>query len=253
MDLKRQIDSQARGVISASLRDIPEHEGFVSVTPQGIAKLVNRAEFMKKEKPQELKEQAGDGPSVSWTFMRANPPTLGHQMVADQVAKNAAGGDYWIFFSHSQDSKKNPLDWVTKLHFARQIFGDHKDHLIDIEHIRTPIDAANWLYQQGYRQLNLIVGEDRVDSMTELMNSWNSESVRAKDQREPVQITVSSAGERDPDAEGISGISGTRARAAVSAGNMEDFVASTGLSGKVAKQLFDAVAAGMSKKSGKKK
>jgi hypothetical protein len=234
------------------LRDIPEHEGFVSVTPQGIAKLVNRAEFMKKEKSQQLKEQTVDGPSVSWSFLRANPPTLGHQMVVDQVARNAAGGDYWIFFSHSQDSKKNPLDWETKLAFARQIFQDHKDHLVDIGHIRTPSDAANWLYQQGYRQLNLIVGEDRVAGMTELMNSWNSQAVRLKDQREPVQITVSSAGERDPDAEGISGISGTRARAAVSAGNMEDFVASTGLEGAVARELFDAVAAGMSKRSGKK-
>lgn len=250
MDLKHQIDSQVSGTIHASLRDTVGHEGFVSVTPQGIVKLVNRAEFMKKtDEAQTLEEQdQPQGEKVVWTFMRANPPTLGHRLVANTVAQTADGGDYWIFLSHSQDAKKNPLDWRTKLGFVKRIMKPHSGHVIDIDNIKTPLAAANWLYQQGYRDLHMVVGEDRVAAMTDLMNGWNSESVRTKDGRDPVKVTVSSAGERDPDAEGISGISGTKARAAVADGDPAAFADATGLEGALANQLYQAVADGMQKK-----
>ena len=247
MDLKNQIDSQVSGMIHASLRDTVGHEGFVSVTPQGIVKLVNRAEFMKKNESTLMEQTQDSEARAVWTFMRANPPTLGHRLVADTVADLAAGDDYWIFLSHSQDAKKNPIDWKTKLNFVKKIMLPHAGNVVDTDNIKTPLAAANWLYQQGYRKLHMVVGEDRVAAMTDLMNGWNSEAVRNKDGRDAVEIVVSSAGDRDPDSEGLSGISGTKARAAVTAGDRTAFEKATGLSGALANRLYDAVAAGMSK------
>jgi hypothetical protein len=103
------------------------------------------------------------------------------------------------------------------------------DKVVEIDGIKTPIAAANWLYQQGYRKLHMVVGEDRVAAMTDLMNGWNSDAVRSKDGRDAVEISVSSAGDRDPDSEGLSGISGTKARAAVTDGDRQAFEKATGL------------------------
>lgn len=251
MNLKAQIDSEAKGTIDARLRDANEHEGFVSATPQGLVKLVNRSKFMKKDTTA-LKEATEDaGPRVVWTFGRMNPPTRGHQHLVYEVEKEAAGDDYWVFLSHSQDSKKNPLDWRTKLNFVREIMPEYADHIIDEDGIKTPIAAANWLYQQGYRNLVMVVGGDRVDAMTELLKGWNSEPVRNKDGRQAVEISVVSAGDRDPDAEGLEGISGSKARQAVANSDLEDFEDKTGLTGELAKRLFDATSQGMQKKSRK--
>lgn len=245
MNLKAQIDSEAKGTIDARLRDANEHEGFVSATPQGLVKLVNRSKFMKKDTTA-LKEATEDaGPRVVWTFGRMNPPTRGHQHLVQEVEKEAAGDDYWIFLSHSQDSKKNPLDWQTKLAFAREIMPQYADHIIDIDGIKTPIAAANWLYAQGYRSLVMVVGRPEVPGMTNLLTSWNSEAVRQKDGREPVEISVVSAGDRDPKAKGVEGISGTKAREDVANNDMETFQKHTGLTGDLATRLFDAVKQGM--------
>ena len=243
LDLKRQMDQQVGDVVSAQLDDQPGHEGFVSVTPEGIIKFVNRAEFMKKDDTQPLAES--DQHQAVFTFARANPPTKGHKMVMDRVGKQAAGGDYWLFFSHSQDAKKNPLSWTDKIDFVKRMMPRHAAHVYDQPNVRTPLAAADWLYNQGYRKLVMVVGSDRVDDMTNLLHGWNSADIRAKYNRDPVEIQVVSAGERDPDAEGISGISGTRARAAVKNNDFKDFEISTGLSGDIAHQLFDAVKLGM--------
>lgn len=243
MDLKAQIDGQVGSKIGASLRGQVGHEGFVSATDDGTVKLVNRAEFMRKDL-----NESENNKRVTWSFLRANPPTLGHQLVADQVALHAQGGDYWIFLSQTQDNRRNPLSWSHKLEFAAEIMPRHVDHLVKAADVKTPLQAANWLYGKGYRHLVMVVGSDRVDQMSELLAGWNSVSVREKDHRQQCQVEVISAGERDPDAEDVSGISGTKARAAVQAGDFEEFESAVGIRGKLAKNMFDAVAQGMTKK-----
>lgn len=247
LDLKSQMDQQVGNVVSAELDNAPGHEGFVSVTPQGIIKLVNRAEFMKKDAA--ITEDA-NGKHVAWAFGRANPPTLGHQQLVDTVAKHANGGDYWIFLSHSQDPKKNPLPHADKKRFAQQIMPQHASHFEVPENIRTFLQAADWLYKQGYRSMTFVAGSDRLPEFEKHLNAWNSQAIRDKapleidgqmQTREPIQIEFASAGERDPDAEGLSGISGTKARESVAQDDFVGFQASTGLTGKLAKTMFDVV------------
>lgn len=243
LKLKSQIDNYVGKTISASLRNKSGHEGFVSVTPTGTIKLVNRAEFMKNtESSSPITEDEEQNTRVVWSFVRANPPTKGHQLVVSKVAKLAADGcDYWIFLSHSQDTKKNPLDWQTKLDFVKRIMPKYASHIYDQDDIKTPVQAADWLYAHGYRVMTLVCGSDRIESMTTMLNSWNSEKIRSKYGREPVTISIVSAGDRDPDATGLKGISGTKARDAVEKNNMAEFEKSTGLTGDLAKELFAAV------------
>lgn len=188
-------------------------------------------------------ENSTDSEKVVWCFMRANPPTLGHRLVINKAAKLAGEGDYWIFLSHSQDNKKNPLDWQTKMDFMKRIMPKKSAHFFDQEEIKTPIKAADWLYDHGYRDMILVCGSDRVDSMRELLESWNSDEVREKYNRDRIKIKVVSAGNRDPDAKGVKGISGTKARKAVADNDMMAFEKSTGLHGELAKELFAAVKA----------
>lgn len=48
MDLKQQLDTHPGSEVQADIRGEPGHEGFVSDTPHGKIKLVNRPVFMKK-------------------------------------------------------------------------------------------------------------------------------------------------------------------------------------------------------------
>ena len=254
MGVKAQLDQKVGGQIQASLDDQMGHEGFVSVTPQGIIKLVNRAEFMKKT-PAPLVEQTEStkGERAVWTFGRLNPPTQAHQMLMNKLKQLADGQDYWIFLSHSQDPVKNPLTWQEKTQFVKQIAPDHAAHVVEEPNIKTPLQAADWLYDQGYTHLTLVVGGDRLADMEKLLQGWNSPEIREKYNRQPITLEFVSAGDRDPDQEGMEGISATKARQAVKDADLPGFEAATGLQGKLASQLFDAVAAGMQKPKPKSK
>lgn len=245
MDLKRQIDSEVGHHISASLRGSPGHEGFVSVTADGIVKLVNRAEFMKKDLMEATMETVSqDKPRVVFTFARANPPTPGHVKVIKSVAQHANGGDYWIFLSQSQDTKKNPLTWADKAHYLGKLTPAHKSHIAvgpEFDKIKTPLLAADWLYDQGYRDFTMVVGSDRVDSMRDILDAWNSDTIRTKYNREPVQMRVISAGDRDPDADDVSGISASKMRDWAQTGDQKQFVKNSGLPESDALELYNKV------------
>jgi len=254
LDLKAQMDTGVGDKVQAHLASQPGHEGFVSVTDTGTIKLVNRAQFMKKSDPlTEADTDTTDTPHrVVFTFGRMNPPTLGHKKVVQKVAQVAGNDDYWIFLSHSQDAKKNPLDWHTKLKFASQMMPAHKSHLasgVQFEKIKTPLLAMDWLYDQGYRDITMVVGSDRVQAMTDILSGWNSDEIRGKYNRDPVQIKVVSAGERDPDAEGVEGVSASMVRSLAQKGDFNQFKAAVGLDDALAKQLYHAVRMGMKLKN----
>jgi hypothetical protein len=239
LDLKHQMDQQAGSTVSAQLGGHMGHEGFVAVTPTGIVKFVNRAQFMRKQEPESLMEKHNK--QVVWTFGRMNPPTLGHQHLVNTMAELAGEGDYWIFLSHSQDGKKNPLPWEEKVEFFKQVMPEHADHLKLDTDIKTPLQAAESLYDQGYRHFVFVAGDDRREGMRDLLTVWNSPEIRAKKQRDPVTIEVVSAGARDPDGKGITGISGTKARAAVLNKDKAGFQKAVGLDDKLSDSMFQAV------------
>jgi hypothetical protein len=204
LDLKAQMDQQVGNIVSAELENKPGHEGFVSVTPDGIIKLVHRAEFMKKDKP--LSEDVNSPPRrVVFTYARMNPPTLGHRMLVDKMKSEAGADDYWVFLSHNnektKDPKLNPLTWEQKVQFVKQIMKPHAAHVITDPSVKLLYQTFKWLYNQGYRELNMVVGSDRVAEMTQNLQNWNSDKIRIPDGRDPVIVKVINAGQRDPDSD----------------------------------------------------
>jgi len=76
-----------------------------------------------------LFEEDGDK-HVTFCFGRFNPPTLGHEQVFKTM--KSMGGDMKIFTSQSQDKKKNPLDYSTKINFLRKMFPQYAEILLKI-------------------------------------------------------------------------------------------------------------------------
>lgn len=179
---------------------------------------------------------------VAFAFGRMNPPTIGHARLMNTVARASRGGDYLIFLSHTQDSKKNPLDYNTKVDFIKAIFPQHAEH-ISYDSLRTIMEIMEFLYQNNYTDVTYVCGNDRLPAFKELLNKYNGlESGKIYYKFD--SINVISSGPRDPDDDGLAGVSASSAREAAEQGDFEEFKKITG-AGKYAKQLYRKVRQGM--------
>lgn len=188
-----------------------------------------------------LKEATGH---VTFTFGRFNPPTVGHEKLIEKV-HSISKGSYRIYASQSHDAKKNPLDYNTKIKFMRKMFPRHARNIINDVKIKTAFDALDSLYTQGYRQVTFVVGSDRVEEFNKTLNKYNGEKRATGFYNFEGGIQVVSAGERDPDAEDVSGMSASKMRAAAGDNNFELFAKGLPSGFKEAQKLFNAVRAGM--------
>tara|TARA_B100000131_G_scaffold316139_1_gene355733 strand:+ start:5344 stop:6426 length:1083 start_codon:yes stop_codon:yes gene_type:complete len=164
-----------------------------------------------------------DKNSVTFSFGRFNPPTIGHEKLIEAVKKIARGGTYRIYPSQSQDKKKNPLDFKTKVKFMRKMFPKHARNIMADKGMRTTFDVITALYDQGFRQVTMVVGSDRVAEFDKVLNKYNGVKGRHGFYQFEGGIVIKSAGERDPDAEGASGMSASKMRAAAAAGDLQTF------------------------------
>lgn len=155
-------------------------------------------------------EKQGENHHVM-TFGRMNPPTTGHLKLIDKVheiAKKHNAG-HTVFTSHSQDSKKNPLSAAQKIKHLKRYAPGTNFKASSKEH-PTFLHAATNLHKSGVTHLHMVVGSDRVKEMKEKLHKYNGTHEGALYNFK--HITVHSAGHRDPDAEGTSGMSGTKMR-----------------------------------------
>ena len=161
----------------------------------------------------EIIEEAKQGEKHAvMTFGRMNPPTTGHLKVIDKVKEiaNNVGGSHHIIVSHSQDTKKNPLSGEQKVkHLKRYSPGTNVESSSKEE--PSIFHHAAKLYKKGVTHLHVVVGSDRVKEFRDSINKYNGISGKHGHYKFH-KITVHSAGQRDPDAEGSEGISGTKMR-----------------------------------------
>ena len=156
-----------------------------------------------------------------FAFGRFNPPTIGHEVLMNK-AKAVGGRDYRIYVSKSQDRKKNPLDYKSKIKYMRKLFPTHATSIVDSP-VRTAIDVAVNLTDEGYTDLIMIAGSDRVGEFQKLLDKYNGVSGKRHGFYKFDSIKVISAGERDPDAEGASGMSASKMRGAAADDNFDLF------------------------------
>jgi hypothetical protein len=155
-------------------------------------------------------------------YGRMNPPTTGHEVLVNKVkdVANKVGGTHHIVLSHSQDKAKNPLSSKQKLKHAKRFFPKTNLSVASKEH-PTIIDHAEKLHKQGVTHLHVVAGGDRVPEFHKLLHKYNGTHEGARHNFK--KITVHQAGERDPDAEGVAGMSASKMRGHAAAGKFHHF------------------------------
>ena len=177
-------------------------------------------------------------------FGRFNPPTTGHELLVDKSYKlsKKINSDYGIFTSKSNDPKKNPLSIDDKIKFMKKSFPRYKSNIYhpDSIQIKTPANVLEWLSESGYEEVHFMVGSDRVKSF-ESMISRMQEKGYTKFKR----VVVVSAGERDPDADDVSGMSASKMRGFVKKDDFNSFLKGTPMKSKDAKEMFEKLKSSM--------
>ena len=226
--------------------------------PKAAARPEPKAE-PKKTAPEATgakKAEAGEGgkgsgettETLTVAFGRFNPPTVGHGKLLAAAKKAAAGEDLKIYPSRSQDPKKNPLDPDMKVGFMKKMFPDYSEDIVNDDEMRSIFNVLTTADEQGYKNVNIIVGSDRQSEFESLAQKYNGDLYNFD------LIRVISAGVRDADAEGVEGMSASKMRKAVVDDDFAAFRRGTPkeLDDGDTQALFDAVRAGMKIKAKKK-
>jgi hypothetical protein len=145
-----------------------------------------------------------------------NPPTIGHEKLADKVYSEAKrrGAMPHIFLSHTQNAKKDPLPYNTKIDIAKKAFGK----AVTKSSAKTIIQVMQELEKLGHTEVILVAGSDRVPEFKAFLAKYNGKDYNFD------KIEVVSAGERDPDAEGVAGMSASKLRGIAQAGDYDTFI-----------------------------
>ena len=178
---------------------------------------------------------------IAFTFGRFNPPTVGHEKLIKKVA--SASSAFKIFLSRSEDKKKNPLSPRTKLTHMKFMFPKYSRN-IEISNTNMILDIASKLHKQGYTAIKMVVGSDRVREFETILKKYNGERNR-HGFYDFETIKVISAGERDPDAEGVSGMSASKMRDAAEKDDYNTFKKGVPTGYRNADDLFKDVRKGM--------
>jgi hypothetical protein len=189
-------------------------------------------------------EAVSGSKKVVVTFGRMNPPTTGHSKLVRMVAKTARRNkaDAAVYLSHSEDKKKNPLSYEDKIKFAKYAFGS----IVKESDARNIIEVLKEL-ESAYTDVIIVVGSDRVREFDTLANKYNGKEYNFK------SIETVSAGDRDPDAEGVTGMSASKMRQMATDGEVSPFIAA--LPDKLSQQrsmgreVYDLVRKGMGLKA----
>jgi len=179
---------------------------------------------------------------IVFSYGRMNPPTAGHSKVVDKVHSHAQkiGANHAVIVSHSQNNKTDPLHHEHKKEYLRHIHPEvnfehsTKEH----PHFLAQLKKFN---QEGHTHATMVVGSDRVKQFKALAKKYNGKEYNYK------KIHILSAGQRDPDAEGVAGISGTKMRAHASSNDYKSFKAGlhANHSDEHARKLYKATRQGM--------
>ena len=193
------------------------------------------------EKEPETSEEEVATDTLTVTFGRFNPPTVGHGKLLSAAKKAAEGGDLKVYPSRSQDPKKNPLDPDMKISFMRKMFPDYAESIVNDSEMKTIFNVLVLASEDGYENVNIVVGSDRQAEFENLATKYNGELYNFEN------IRVISAGVRDADAEGVEGMSASKMRKAVADGDFDSFRKGTPkeLNDVETQSLFDAVFNGM--------
>ena len=213
----------------------------------GDDKVVNDKKLSKKEKEEVLNKNAIEinpkldeavDKTVVLGWGRMNPITVGHEKLVNKIKSVAKQNSATplVYITHSQDAKKNPLDYDDKIMLAKKAFGSK---VLVKSRSKTIMDVMKEL-EGKFSKVILVVGQDRVKDFETLLSKYNGKVYTFDN------IEIVSAGDRDPDAEGVEGMSASKMRVAAASGKFDQF--KSGLPRKLkgdAQDIYDLVRGGM--------
>jgi nicotinamide mononucleotide adenylyltransferase len=221
--------------VDPALQQQPEAQAQQQAAPEPQQQTVNISPDLEAGPPPVPKTRG----TLTIAFGRFNPPHAGHQQLMDTAAAAAEAeeSDYMIVPSRSNDPKKNPLDADTKVAFMRGMFPQHSSRIQNDQNTRTIFDVLKKAHNDGYTNVRIVGGADRVKEFDKLANNYNGSLYQFDN------VEVVSAGDRDPDADGVEGMSASRLRLAASENDFKTFRSAMpeGMPRRDAQQLFDTV------------
>ena len=182
-----------------------------------------------------------------FVFGRFNPPTIGHEKLLNALTATAQreGGKAFVYTSSTQDARKNPLSKDQIFKYMAKAFPKEKKTFQTKSTAKTALEVAVELNTK-YDKLVMVVGSDRVSDFSSLLNTYNG--IKAKHGfYEFKEIDTFSAGERDPDAIGASGMSASKMRDAAVQGDFNLFRTGipSAMNNKDAKNMMNDVRVGL--------
>lgn len=155
-------------------------------------------------------------------FGRMNPISCGHGLLINKVHEIADQhkASHHIVLSHSQDPSKNPLSPQQKLKHARRFFPGTNFSLAS-KASPNFLEQAAKLHRSGVTHLHMVAGSDRLPEYEKILHKYNGTKENSLFNFKG--ITLHSAGERDSNAKGVSGMSASKMRDAAAKGDYKTF------------------------------
>ena len=197
-----------------------------------------------QEGPPQVEKTKG---TLTIGFGRFNPPHIGHQKLMDMAASGSEDGDYIIVPSRTQDKKKNPLDADTKISYLRKMFPQHSEKIVNDAQNRTIFDVLKKAHMDGYTNVKIYGGSDRVPDFQKLTGDYNGKLYQFDN------IEVIEAGKRDTKSKSkVERAEASSQRRFAAEGDFESFKSflPKDLSVKDARELYNQVRASMNIKEG---
>ena len=149
-----------------------------------------------------------------FTFGRMNPPTVGHEKLANKIKEVARkeNANPRIYLSHTQNPKKDPLSYNDKYRFATKAFG-----IVKRSQSKQIFQILPEIEKEGFTDIIMVVGSDRIKEFDRVLQKYNGKDYNFN------SIKTVSSGDRDPDAQGVEGMSGSKLRGVAMSGDEKTF------------------------------
>lgn len=179
---------------------------------------------------------------ITFCYGRYQPPHIGHRKLMSTTAGTSSNGEYAIFASTRCEPKKNPLPYVVKTQFIKEMFPEFSSHVHVDENIKDIMQVATHLYKCGYRSATFVGGVDQIDEFKELLNKYNgTNSSHGFYKFDSLNFVTSDSPE----------VHATQIRECVKLNDFNTFARLTS-AGELSKPLYDAVQKGLNEKTKRK-
>ena len=152
-----------------------------------------------------------------------------------------------ILLFHQEVRIRKRIHWtlIQKYQYASDV-PQHSERIVNDPQNRTIFDVLKKAHMDGYTNVRIVGGGDRVAEFEKLSNNYNGK-LYAFD-----NVEVLSAGDRDPDGDDVSGMSASKQRKAAAEGDFATFRKGvpSSLNNKQARELYNSIRSAMNIKEG---